>query len=396
MYEGALKKFYLLYPDTLQMTYEDHYIRLISNSTEFVGSYTRTFGKLGINAVAVIANDVRLQKKWRDHNKTKFFSGKSLIYNQILSYKPEILWLEDLRFLSVNELAEIRHEIKSIKLIVAYHCAPWNSSTLRKLKECDLVITCTPGLKQELENAGIKTYLIYHGFDKELSERIGKENITPSCDVLFSGSLFQGKGYHSSRIELLSNLLNKGINLALYIYVEKKSIISIKKLLFRFNYLIKKIGINYSGGFLSKLEMGSVPVNYYPENLLKTVRKPEYGIEMYRLLQNARIVLNIHGEVAGNYAGNMRLFEATAAGSCLLTDDKCNLNDLFDVNTEIVVYHDADECANKIRWLLKNEEERKVIALAGQKRTLQYHTVESRCREIIGILNKELNNKELC
>jgi spore maturation protein CgeB len=390
MYPGYLKRFYENFPDTLNKSYTDHYDLLISDSTEFVASYTRTLSRLGIKAIAIIANDILLQKKWKIKYYTKNSSEKNLIYQQINHYKPDILWIEDLRFVNEDLINYVRQRISSIKLIIAYHCAPWNSNILKKLKACDMVITCTPGLQEEFENEGIKAYLVYHGFDKELLPRIRGERKSQSIEVLFSGSLFQGKGYHNSRIDFIKHLLENGINLSLFINIESKYRIIIKKFLYTINQFLRKIRIENSEKVFKLLEYGNVLVNYYPESILKKVQKPEYGFNMYKLLQNSKIVLNNHGEVAGDYAGNMRLFEATGAGSCLLTDDKCNLTKLFDVNNEIVVYHDAADCADKIKWLLENEEARKAIALAGQNKTLRSHTVEDRCKSIIEIIRKEL------
>jgi spore maturation protein CgeB len=86
----------------------------------------------------------------------------------------------------------------------------------------------------------------------------------------------------------------------------------------------------------------------------------------------------------------MRLFEATGVGSCLLTDNKANMSDLFDINKEVVVYNSPGDCVARVKWLLENEEERKKIAIAGQKRTLESHTVEARCKSILEIINKEI------
>jgi spore maturation protein CgeB len=101
----------------------------------------------------------------------------------------------------------------------------------------------------------------------------------------------------------------------------------------------------------------------------------------------------MHIGVAGNFAGNMRLFEVTGVGSCLLTDNKKNLADLFDVGNEIVVYDNPQDCIEKAKWLLENEQERKKIAAAGNKKTLEKHTVENRCKLILDIIDQELNER---
>jgi len=88
----------------------------------------------------------------------------------------------------------------------------------------------------------------------------------------------------------------------------------------------------------------------------------------------------------------MRMFEVTGVGSCLLTDNKKNMNDLFIPGVEVVTYDNPDDCIEKAKWLLNHEEERKKIAFAGHQRTLKFHTVENRCRTIIEIIENELSN----
>ena len=68
-----------------------------------------------------------------------------------------------------------------------------------------------------------------------------------------------------------------------------------------------------------------------------------FGIDMYQVLADSRITLNTHANNNPNEAGNMRLFEATGAGSCLLTDWKQNLNDYFKVDSEIVTFRTKEE-----------------------------------------------------
>ena len=113
---------------------------------------------------------------------------------------------------------------------------------------------------------------------------------------------------------------------------------------------------------------------------------------MFKLFNRSKIVLNFHIGVAGDYAGNMRMFEVTGVGSCLLTDNKKNINDLFIPGSEVVTYDNPDDCIEKAKWLLNHEDERKKIALAGHQRTLKFHTVENRCRTIIDILEEVLNH----
>jgi len=160
--------------------------------------------------------------------------------------------------------------------------------------------------------------------------------------------------------------------------------------------LIKKIRLGWlikKTPFLNRYEdYGLKPIPKYSSDVRKSVNHPAFGIDMFGLLQHAKITLNNHGEVAGEFAGNMRLFEATGVGSCLLTDNKKNMEDLFIINEEVVVYNGFDDCVEKIKWLLNNESERSKIAKAGQARTLNTHSVENRCKLLIEIISKELSD----
>ena len=89
----------------------------------------------------------------------------------------------------------------------------------------------------------------------------------------------------------------------------------------------------------------------------------------------------------------MRLFEATGVGTCLLTDWKSNINDLYEADTELATYCSAEECIDKVRYLLEHEKERKAMAEAGQRRTLQDHTIYTRAEQLDNIIRIFLSSR---
>ena len=113
---------------------------------------------------------------------------------------------------------------------------------------------------------------------------------------------------------------------------------------------------------------------------------------MYQVIASSRIVINSHIDQVGNYAANMRLFEVTGAGSCLVTDYKDNISDYFDDNTEIITYKNTEELVSKVKYLLSNEHIRKEIADRGQKRTLICHNYQLRFEKFANYLF-EIYNK---
>ena len=393
MYPGYLTSFYKNHSEVKDLDYTKHHETLLNDSTEFVASYTRTFKRLGIKADCIIDNDLCLQNKWKEINRIKNATKKELLYHQVKEFNPEILWIEDFRFIDKNLLGRIRTDIKSIKLIIAYHCSPYNSVIIEKFRDIDFVITCTPGLKKEFEDNGLRSYLVYHGFDCDLLSRIKEGSSEAENSIIFTGSLFQGDGVHGQRIELIEGFLKENIALSLYLNLESRYKILAKKFIYLVNRLLTDLKLERLKDPFPIFEYINTPFRNYSDLLIKANWGPVFGLEMYQLLSMSGIVLNIHGEVAGNYAGNMRLFEATGVGSCLLTDNKSNLIELFDPAGEVVAYDNIGDCIRKAKWLLENREKRKEIALAGQKRTLNSHRVEDRCRQIIEIIKNELNMK---
>jgi spore maturation protein CgeB len=389
MYTGYLKSFYSGKKDIANRSYGELLDLILTDSTEFVASYLKTFREHGIDAGCIIANDKVLQDKWlKEYASTKRFDD--IIGTQVSFYKPDILWIEDLRFFSPEWFENIRRRVKSIKLIVACFCAPFNSSTIKKLQACDFVITCTPGLKSDFEKLGIRSYMVYHGFDSGLLEKINNTDRKVLNKAVFTGSLFSAGGYHAGRLELIERLVREDLDMDLFVTLENPYKMFFRNSIFLLNKLIKADRLKR---LFPVLEYGNSGITRYSAELIKAAKKPVFGIEMYRIISNYGIVLNNHGDVAGQFAGNMRLFEATGAGTCLLTDDKRNMDELFVRDHEVVVYNSVDECVDKLKWLLDHETERKRIAAGGRKKTLSAHTVENRCRIIKSIIEYELRKK---
>jgi spore maturation protein CgeB len=111
-----------------------------------------------------------------------------------------------------------------------------------------------------------------------------------------------------------------------------------------------------------------------------------WGADMYQALRRSKVTLNSHIDMAGNEAGNMRLFEATGVGAFLLTDFKENLHTLFEPAREVAAWRSIEDCLASIDRALGDDAERAGIARAGQARTLAQHTYRHRAAEILGLV----------
>ena len=89
----------------------------------------------------------------------------------------------------------------------------------------------------------------------------------------------------------------------------------------------------------------------------------------------------------------MRMFEATGCGTLLITDWAENLADYFEPEREVVTYRDPEECADKARWFLDHDEERRRIAAAGHGRCLAEHTYAQRARRLEALVRSHMGER---
>jgi spore maturation protein CgeB len=394
-YPQYISSFYEKNPEASLLSYKKQHSLLTQDSIETASAYVKNLNNIGVVSVEIITNATHLQNTWKkEHHLPINTPDKILIIEQIKEFKPEVVWIDDLSLVDVEWKTNLLKAVPSVKLFVGHHCAPYNEALLDKFKLFDILFTCIPCLKSEFEKNGIETYLLYHGFEDSIIENISKNNQLPTTDFLFSGSLFSGSGFHKTRIEYIETIIKSGIKIDLYCNLESFQKILVKKI---FYYLIvglrglKLEKIIESISFLKKNKaFGDMPIHFYSKKLIQSSKPPVFGNEMYQLLAKSKICFNIHGEVADKCAGNIRLFEATGVGSCLVTDWKDNINELFEPGKEIVTYKTIEECVEKVRWLIDNPEEREKIAKAGQERTLKFHTIKMRVIVLNEILSSRL------
>ncbi len=102
-----------------------------------------------------------------------------------------------------------------------------------------------------------------------------------------------------------------------------------------------------------------------------------FNEEKSKAFQQAKIVINnlFPAEIEGV---NVRTFEIPACGGFQIVNWSPSLSDLFEDGKEIVSFKNFDELLDKINYYLDKPDERKKIAVAGQKRTYSQHTYKIR------------------
>lgn len=385
LYNEYINQYYQKFPDVDKKSYEEQYVHLTSHSLDIVSSISKNLQKIGVDATNIFTNAAALQAQWKKENKCEK-SDKDLIIEQLKILQPHIVWLDDISLIDRDWILHVRNNIPSVRIMTGHICAPYNDRDLENIKTLDFLFTCTPCLKYEFEKKGIKTFLIYHSFEPGVLDKIQHENDYTENDLIFTGSLYTGGGFHKTRIEYLEQMIKSNLPLRIYGNTDTFSKILSKQLAYYGVNTLKKSGL---GSVISRIPVlkhyqsyGDTPVRFYSKKLKNAILKPVYGLEQFKLLSKAKICFNIHGEIAKGCAGNLRLFEATGVGSCLITDWKENMSELFELDKEVITYKSIEECMNKIRWLLKNPAESLKIAKAGQARTLKDHSVSKRASAI--------------
>lgn len=327
--------------------------------------YSKNLISIGHQAIDVFPNNVYLQKQWAKENGVHYRSNwilekfpkiyrfikpdwyYKILKKQINSFNPDIVYNMGMESISNSFLNKIKKENKNIK-IIGQHAATITKA-MNKLSSYDLILSSLPNQVKYFNDKGIKSCYFKLGFEDTILDKVTKKE--PIYDVVHIGSYGR---IHDTR----NNLLEK---------VAKKN---------------KRI--KFWGFGLKNLSQDSP--------ILKNIQGEAWGYDMYDILSKSKITITMHiKSVAGDYANNMSLYESTGMGVLLMTDNKKNLHEIFEIGKEVVVYNNDNDLAEKIDYYLKNEEERKLIALAGQKRTLRDHTYKKRMIELIEIINSNIN-----
>ena len=79
---------------------------------------------------------------------------------------------------------------------------------------------------------------------------------------------------------------------------------------------------------------------------------------------------------------SVRLFEAAACGTPIISDYWDGLESIFEIGTEILVAYNAKDTLQFLREICKSE--RKMIGERARKKVLANHTAAHRAKELIG------------
>ena len=370
-YPEFLKDIYAAEPGLADLDFDAQCTRLFGSAFGTGDAYSHGLRALGCEAAEVICNADAAQAKWAEENGLRLASlpcsspspqpsplkgegdnihdrRRQIIAAQIDDFRPDVLYVFEWCPLGDRFVAEMRSRAH---LVVGEIASPLPPD--RTFRGYDLMISSWPPIVEYFRGEGIASEHVRLGFDRRILDRLPRES--PRYPVSFVGGFAPS---HPDRIPWLEELLSE-VEVDIFCYG------------------------------LERTRPDSPIRRHY--------RGQAWGWSMYQTLQRSRITLNRHarldvrGSVNTDWSNNMRLYEATGVGTCLLTEQRPHLHKLFEPDREVITYRDTAECIEKIGYYLAHEEERAAIARAGQQRTLREHLYTDRMGELLDIFRRYLN-----
>jgi len=427
-YKHILDSAYETDPTLANRPFEAQLERFFADKVSYSNYFSVSMKALGHEIMEVICDLEPAQKAWARERGQSYEDTNwdtEILFAQIEEYRPDVVYLHSLVSTPMGFADEIKKRFSFVKLIVGYAGIDAHN---RQISGLDLLLVGIPHLCERYNNKGASTRLVYHGFDTTILDALKNYNSTDDerYEFTFLGS--SGFGYHhffTNRFWTLAELLIKS-NLRVWINDNQSNLpfthnidwTMLRLLLKNFEVQVKEGGNMdmykiYISKYIATMEISaevleefktfviSQTANSQTDPLLPLVplcqllpekcMPPVFGLKMYDLMRRSDILFNIHTNLTRGESANMRLFESTGVGTCLMTEESKNISDLFSSDSEIVTYSSVDDCLEKVKYLQENPIVRRNIAAAGHARTLRDHTGEKRCEQIDSIIQDFIN-----
>lgn len=354
--------------------------------------YSKHLQDLGVDAVDLFVDVEPLQKAWaRDHQVA--YNSSNWLYEiavaQARHYKPDVLFLQDLYLFDADFRRELRQAISNRPFIVGWRTAQTEDFGL--FGDVDLILTAARDFVPKFLREGVDADWLPFAFEPSLLAEVDWG--TRDLPFTFVGKVGDVTGSHVHRNALLQELLRR-TSLEIWGFVDPPPSTPPRKAaraaIYRTNQLLSLLRIPQEArAEIPFIRRGAGwlagPRSTTSSDKQSRFHGSVFGLSNYSVLGRSEVTFNCHIDGVES-ASNMRLFEATGMGACLLTDRKRGLDELFKPDLEVVTYGSKAECLENVTYLLNEPSQRTAIAQAGQSRALRDHTYEQRARRLNEIL----------
>jgi len=395
-YASYLRGFYAAHPLLALEPLAVQERALAHDSFGWNGCWAEPMAAQGYEAREFYFDNLLLDKAWAREQKGGAPRGASAIaLARLTEFAPEVVFYDH----GDAALLRAMKQWDRPPLVIG-----WEGGGLSRQAcwpDFDLVLSCAPESVVTLRAAGAAAEQMHHAFNPAILERVGTQ--ARHDRIAFFGQLVRDGDFHLRREQNLVKICATGLPFDLhspsYSYTDRHMRVTrIKAGLWMFYRAAARIPALRKKIF--RLPFGyfadpATPRPEYPVNplLRPNLRPGKFGLNMYGSIATALVCLNIHADNTPDYASNMRLFETTGMGTCLLTDRRRNIAELFEPDREAVIYENLDDCIEKMRWLVDHPDKAREIAAAGQARTLRDNTFARRAEQLHGFIQRLLRER---
>lgn len=263
--------------------------------------------------------------------------AERILEKHIKTFKPDVLFIREGIYIRSSFWNKFRNDMLLVSRVECLMGDEWSPLIF------DLIYTNIESYKEYFKTLKIPVLSNSNGFDPRILDKV-KINQIKKYDVTFIGGL--GTYLFERRTLMFEEILKLNQNN------------------FSFNWWGDKLGndFDYKYPLLAQCYMGFTG-----------------GIEMYQIYADSKIVINDYGDVAGNTAVNMRIFETMGVGTVLLTRKSPSINMC---NEYIQTFENSIDCIEKIMFLLNNLNIRAQIAKKGQDFVLENYNYQNLMKEL--------------
>jgi hypothetical protein len=363
------------------------------------GVWIEPFKREGFDVEIVYFNAMPLQLKWGNENNVDESCQNDrheLLKRRISKFKPDIIFNDNVFEFNDWWIDSIKGEFSFVKYILGYICSPsYDPNSIRKY---NIIFTCLRSIEKEMIELNLNVKFLPLAFDSSIINRV-EINKKPEKKICFYGGFVRKSKYHGVREEILSTLVKEDIPIDIYSEAVKLDIykdmlsMNLRKATFVVvnflkNFLLPNKTVENNLFFNKILQWGDVSISLFDRRLKSKMKYPIYGLNLFNTILKYHSVFNVHGDIAGTEVANMRMYEVTGMGRCLLTDWKPNIEYYFKDGEEVLTYKTVEESIKKIQWIITNPEKALEIGKAGQARTLRDHTYYNRVKVVISAIEE--------
>jgi glycosyltransferase involved in cell wall biosynthesis len=405
-YPAYVEDFYSRRSGLADAPYREQYEALMADGFGWFDVWTHALEPFGYRVWEPVGNAEPMQRQWaREHSVTYDEDAwlTDIAAAQVEHFAPDVVFVNDYATYTAAFFQRLRERCPSIRMIIGWCGAPYPDGSV--FDEYDLILSNIPALVEHFRAEGHRSEHMAHAFDPRVLDRIDAER-RPRHDFVFAGSIVKAKSYHNRRERLLQELV-RATDLEIWSNVDEPSWET--RVRYQSRRMLHRVGsaseavpalrdalgeLPHLGPHLTRSK--APPRPYIAPAVASRARAPVFGRSMFQLLSDARVALNTHIDLACDHASNMRLFEATGVGTCLLTERQPDLDRLFKPDEEVVTYASTEEAIERVKYLLDNPGKRRRIAQAGQARTLREYTFKERAKQLDHLIRRKPVQGGIC